>query len=297
MSRAARKGTDEELPGPTGEPGPDRAVPRWRLLPFHRGATELHVALCDSLVRHSAEPTVWWHETEEPTLVLGAGQTTFNAAEAVRRGIRVVRRHSGGTAVFAGMGVLGLDVMLPAGHPLVCFDIVEQYRFVGEAWTAALDSIGVGAKLVSVESARAAAKPDEGVDAILRLACFGSLSPYEVEVGGRKLVGLSQVRRRAGVLIQSGIHGRFDAEGLASLLPGPDRRALARGLDRAAVGLDTVTPAPVSEDRLIAAVQDALTSLFGGMLVPGNWTEDEIGHAANLLSESPDDVRSAVAQL
>ncbi len=41
------------------------------------------------------------------------------------------------------------------------------------------------------------------VDAdLLRRACCGSLSPYEVAIGARKLVGLAQVRRRGGVLFQ-----------------------------------------------------------------------------------------------
>ena len=32
------------------------------------------------------------------------------------------------------------------------------------------------------------------------VACFGGLSPYEVLAGGRKVVGLSQTRRRQGTL-------------------------------------------------------------------------------------------------
>jgi lipoate-protein ligase A len=38
----------------------------------------------------------------------------------------------------------------------------------------------------------------------LKWACFGGLSPWEVVVGQRKIVGLAQVRRRTGVLLASG---------------------------------------------------------------------------------------------
>src|SRR5579864_9176609 len=88
----------------------------WRILPFHVGATARHIALSDALVRFSHTPTIWWHETNEPTLLLGAGQSAndFNRDACVAQKIRLVRRHSGGTAVYAGPGVLGLDVMLPA---------------------------------------------------------------------------------------------------------------------------------------------------------------------------------------
>ena len=55
-------------------------------------------------------------------------------------------------------------------------------------------------------------------EALVRRACFGALSPYEVALGPRKLVGLSQVRKRAGVLFQVGLPLAWDGDLLAALL-------------------------------------------------------------------------------
>ena len=86
----------------------------------------------------STGPTVWWHWTADPTVILGAGQLAAEVdLEACKAaGIHVVKRHSGGTTVYADPSLLGLDVALPPGHPLVEEDVVESYRWLGEVWAA-----------------------------------------------------------------------------------------------------------------------------------------------------------------
>jgi len=102
-------------------------------------------------------------------------------------------------------------------------------------------------------------------------ACFGGLSPFEV-VGpdDRKVVGLSQVRRRTGALFQCGVPLSFDAALLAELLE-PDaaeRDALTRALDGAATGLRSWLPAVTRED-LVEAVEASLERREGVRLAPG----------------------------
>src|SRR5437763_17164695 len=87
----------------------------WRLLPFHAGSSSLHFALSDALVSHSTEPTAWWHEATHPTLILGMAQRCSATDADSPVGVEVVRRQSGGAAVYATAGVLVLDVALPVG--------------------------------------------------------------------------------------------------------------------------------------------------------------------------------------
>lgn len=244
----------------------------WRSLPYHVGSTETHIALSDALVRCSRLPTVWWHSTDRTTLILGPAQRDFDTRLCVEAGVPVVRRRAGGSAVLAGTGVLGLDVMLPAGHPLAPRDIVEAYRWLGEVWEEALRTLGVASRLVTVEQARAAQRV---FDRSLRMACFGGLSPYEVTVCGRKIVGLAQVRKSTGTLLQAGIHLHFDAEGLAALLPGNAGQLAAR-LREVALGLDEATPEPIDERQIIAAVEESLEARIGARLEPGEWTRAEL---------------------
>lgn len=252
----------------------------WRLIPYDIGPSSRHFALSDALARLVSSPTVWWHSTDQPTVILGAGQKVpvLDSRASREAGIEVVKRQAGGTAVYAGPGVLGLDIALPSGHPLVLPDIVESYRWLGEVWAEALTTLGADVHLVSIAEARAAAGIGRPHSELIRLACFGSLSPYEVVAGHRKLVGLAQVRRRTATLFQSGVHLDFDAFGLARLLA-PDAGAeLAGTLADAAAGLRQVVPGPIDEIDMIEAFNGALQCRLGIALEPGNWTPEELAH-------------------
>jgi lipoate-protein ligase A len=192
--------------------------------------------------------------------------------------VLAVRRHTGGSAVYAEAGVLGLDVMLPTGHRLVLLDVVETYRWLGEIWRHSLQALGVTGRLVSIEEARQALDPLPR-DAPLRLACFGTLSPYEVSAEGRKLVGLAQVRRRNGVLLQSAIHQHFDAGRVAVLLGMESSHALRE----AAIGLDELGDVSIYE--VMGAFEDTLQRELAVVLRPGQWTDVETAYVT--ASEQP----------
>jgi lipoate-protein ligase A len=218
-------------------------------------------------------PTVSWSTVASPALVLGrlAADPPVDRAAARAEGVEVVRRSSGGGPVLWDEGLLALDVVLPPGHRLAGSDVVEAYRWLGEAIAAALRSLGVeGVEVASVGRARAAGRspgPAAG-------ACFGGLSPYEVLVGGRKVVGLSQARRRPGALLQAGILLRLDAARLARLL-GRDA-AFAGDLAAAAAGLNQVRPG-LAHGEVGGAVDAALAAAAGARLEPGGLTEAEAG--------------------
>ena len=260
-----------------GEPEADV----WRRLPSSSGSTEHHVRRTDALSRLVQAPTLWWHWTERPTILLGAAQpTSLIDPEAVRRsGTRLERRESGGTTVYADSDLLGLDIGLPRGHSLVTADLVESYRWLGETWVEALHVMGVRARVVGVEEARASAPPSATVASILALACFGSLSPYEVVVGERKLVGLSQIRRGGNALWQSGIYLHFDAAALVRLLAVPEPARAARELEAAATDLHTQLGRVPVREEVIAAFSQALRERLGVEEMPGDWTRAEVEHA------------------
>jgi lipoate-protein ligase A len=252
----------------------------WRRLPFDLGPSRRHFALSDALVRRGTIPTVWAHASDEPTLILGVGQGALQRETETVNGIQVVRRDAGGTSIFANADVLGVDVALPVGHPLAHADVVEAYRWVGETWLEATRTLGVESALVSIDDAKSQPRDEPAVEELMRMACFGSLSPYEVTVGNRKLVGLAQVRRRDNVLWQSGVHLHFDAEGLAALLPTAERDDIALRLHRRAVGLRELMTTVVTLNDVIRAFENSLVRLLGVRLVPGTWTEEELAHAA-----------------
>ena len=255
--------TDRESAPPVAVPGSlswSDVGAAWRLIYEPPGTAADLLAGSERLltaVGADGTPALRWYVTPQPALVLGVGQPRddFDAAACQRAGLPIVRRSSGGTAVLADDGLLNLDVVLPAAHRLGHRDVVRAYAWLGAALARALRRLGWAAGAIAPEEARrdtAALRADEHPGAtVLRRTCFGGWSHYEVLVGGRKVVGLCQVRRRAGTLYQVGILLGFDAARLARLLRGPaaECAAGAARLGRRAGGLHTLPraqPEPVT---------------------------------------------------
>jgi lipoate-protein ligase A len=143
-------------------------------------------------------------EVDAPALVLGSTQRDDVVAPGVT--IEVVRRHSGGGAVLLEPGgTRWVDLEIPRHDRLWDDDVGRAAWWVGEAWAAAL---GGG------EVHRGALRQGRWG----RLVCFAGLGPGEVTVAGRKVVGVSQRRTRAGARFQCAVPRRWEPERLAALL-------------------------------------------------------------------------------
>jgi len=262
-----------------------------RLLPFYGGDVARMLAGAEALLEGAAasgRPAIRWYVVSERALVLGASQKApaVDLAACRDAGVAVYQRSAGGATVLVDGDMLGLDVALPHGDPLLARDLTASYRPIGAAWRAALRALGVAAELVDVEQARAAARDMSVAAQLARLACFGGLSPYEVTVDGRKIVGLAQVRRRHGVLFQTALQLRWDAPLMSRLLtvsPG-DRATLIAALEERVVGLDRVMARPAACHEIIGALEHALTEQ-GLEPVDSAWTLTEKAAAERLLNE------------
>lgn len=155
------------------------------------------------------DATAWVFDVEQPALVLGSAQRddVVDHAAAARAGVEVVRRRSGGGAVVLIPGeCLWVDVLLPRDDPRWDDDIGRAAHWVGDAWAVA---VGDGAR-----AHRGALQRSPWSD----LVCFAGIGPGEVTVGGRKVVGISQRRTRAGARFQCVALARWDPASLLDLL-------------------------------------------------------------------------------
>jgi lipoate-protein ligase A len=177
---------------------------------------------------------VWVSETIGSALVLGSAQRdeVVDRAACADAGIDVVRRRSGGGAVLVDPGsLLWVDVLLPTGDPLWDDDVSRAFLWLGEAWAGALADLG-GVATVH----RGALQRTRWSD----LVCFGGLGPGELtDAAGRKVVGISQRRTRAGARFQCAALGSWDPSLLVSLLAlsPADRDAATAELASAAAGI------------------------------------------------------------
>lgn len=177
---------------------------------------------------------VWLLASTSPAIVLGSHQPVshFDPLSLARAGLTVTRRRSGGAAVLVGSGeVLWVDFLLPAGDALWDDDVRRSGWWVGEVWAEAVESCGLGRPEVWREGLR----PGPRSDAV----CFAGLGPGEVTVDGRKVVGVSQRRTRAGALFQTAAMLRWEPAAYLSLLadPGPSAPPGLPGLAGLAAGL------------------------------------------------------------
>ncbi len=180
------------------------AAETWRRLGVRHVSTEHALregaALLDELDPSGVPAWAWW-EVRDRALVLGRGaKVAADETACATHGVRVARRASGGGPVLWGPAMLALDVAIPRADRRWTADVVDAYRWLGEALAAGAATLGVPAVAVDATSARLANDA-----ALAERACFAGVSPWEVMVGERKLVGLSQIRRSPGLLLQAGL--------------------------------------------------------------------------------------------
>jgi len=235
----------------------------WRIYPLSIADQQRHIEQCEKLlstIQPGDRPIIYWSLADPMGLVLGFSQkqNILNPAALASLNMPIYHRRAGGTAVLVGPHLLDLDVILPPDHPLVQADIVESYRWLGNTWVAALRHLGVESRTVSPAEAhdqQALCKQSEtsAYEQLMNRACYGSLSPYEVVVGRRKVVGLCMIRRRSGTLLQAGLVLHWETTQLAQLLGRTDEEqySLATGLLERAVGLDTLLGRVITYEEVI----------------------------------------------
>jgi len=199
----------------------------------------------------------------------------LDLAAAARDGIPVVRRATGGKAVFHSREV---TYSLVGGVPDPDWgaNLHETYRRVSAILVAGLDRLGVPTAFAPRRpSARPQSPglpgsrvPSESDESELQAACFAVAYGHELVAGGRKICGSAQ-RRLTRAFLQHG-----------SLLLGPEQAALARYLrfpgDRALLAArlqadttDVLSAAgrPVTQEELSGAILRGLEERFGIRLV------------------------------
>ena len=227
---------------------------RWHVERSRGSAAAFHARAMPEPV----ERAVWVLEVDRPALVLGSTQpaTDVRAAAVEEAGIEVVRRRSGGGAVLLEPGGwLWIDVLLPAGDPLWDDDVGRSFLWLGQAWATALAEVGT-----------AGAEVHHGgfcTTRWSRTVCFAGLGSGEVTHDGRKVVGISQRRTRAGARFQCAAALGTPPESIAALLevgePGDD---VAADLAGAARALDL--PAHALADAFLRALDAAGDPAAGG---------------------------------
>lgn len=201
---------------------------------------EHHVGAADALFHGLSDPvgpTVRVLTVSAPTIVLGSRQDEAVVVRDV--GADVVRRRSGGSAVWLDDDLWWLDVWLPAGHPHWHVDIHRS-------------GVDLGRRVAPVIGGEASVHAGPMVSAPMsELVCFCGLGPGEVTVAGAKVVGIAQRRTRAGARLQVGIVRAWRPDVFMDALgiDDPAQRAVVRAAAR-----------PIGPAVTLDALVDAITA-------------------------------------
>jgi lipoate-protein ligase A len=187
-------------------------------------------------------------EHSDTALVIGSTQDMADIDTAVTKskGISVVRRRSGGGAVFLRPGEsVWIDVVIPRGDSLWTDDVSASSLWLGDVWSATLRQFGVEHTVVHRD---AMVKTS-----MSRTICFDGLAPGEVTSATRKVVGISQRRTRDGARFQCVVYSRWDPTSWRDCLATADAQ---RALDELSVACIAA-----SGEELLAAIASRLPTL------------------------------------
>lgn len=178
--------------------------------------------------------TIYWNQPTDSALVVGSAQSLSDIRDTqYAQPPSLVKRASGGGAVLVTPdNMIWFDVVIGVHDPLWDCDITRSFFWLGATIRDALAACGCDA----LELHEAGLTQN----AWSQLVCAASVGPGEVMMKGRKVVGLSQKRRRAFAVFQCMINRKFaaramsDALGIAEL----QRSGLERFLDAHVANLE-----------------------------------------------------------
>jgi lipoate---protein ligase len=171
----------------------------WSAVEVRARVAELHAddpaLICNGRVVVVRKPT-------SGAIVLGSTQPAAGFDEELchEHDLEIARRRSGGGAVLVRPGAqIWIDFFVPRSDPLFLDDVVKSFRVIGDLWAQAIRSLDMSGDSVVATSPATAGKPDRWS----RLLCWAGIGASEVTIGGRKAVGISQRRDRAGAWFHS----------------------------------------------------------------------------------------------
>ena len=256
----------------------------WRLLVTEPADGATNMAIDEALWRGrqagSSPPTLRLFAWAPPTVSLGYGQPLdrhVDLAACHALGVGLVRRPTGGSAIYhdGPERELTYSVAATASDLGIGSDLLETYRWIGAALLRGLQALGAPAELV----------PERPPAGPVPAFCFARTGVFEIEVGGRKLVGSAQRRQGESFLQHGAVLLGIDEPRVRALFP-TTRDPLAT-----LTTLEAVLGRRPTFDEVAAALEGAFEQEHGLLLRPGGLSEDETAQVASLVTDryaSPD---------
>jgi len=257
---------------------------RWRLLNTGVADGATNMATDEAILRAVAKglvlPTLRLYAWEPPCLSLGQAQSSSDVdwAACAQRGYTAVRRPTGGRAILH-TDELTYSVTGPADEPRLMGTVLESYNRLAGALLAAVQDLSLPVE-VKEGKAENSGEPNP--------VCFEVPSTYEITVGGRKLIGSAQARRKDGVLQHGSLPLTGDLTRICQVLVFSDESVRKIAMQRLLARATTVASVLGRELAWETAAQAFIRAFEAQLGLNFEWgklSESELARAEELVCE------------
>ncbi len=258
----------------------------WRLLitPPAAGAWNMAVdeAILLAIGTGSSPATLRLYSWEPPCLSLGYAQSVSDVdlIQLGNHGWELVRRLTGGRAILH-TDELTYSVIATNDEPRLVGSVLQSYQRISHALLYAMQSLGLPA-----QSSEKSASNDNSE--MVGPVCFEVPSQHEITVGGKKLIGSAQARKREGVLQHGSLPLHGDLTRITQVLAyktEEERTSAAMRLLARATTMADILGHETPWDAVSQALIEAFANILNLDLQPQELSSTEISAAARLVEE------------
>lgn len=260
----------------------------WRLIisPPARGAENMSLdeAILQGVSAGDSPPTLRLYAWHPPCLSLGYSQTVTDVDQQLlhERQWDIVRRPTGGRAILH-TDELTYSVITSDENTIVAGGVLEGYRRLSQGLVAALALLDLDVEI----------QPEIPIPKNQREnpTCFQVPSAYEILVGGKKLIGSAQMRRRGGVLQHGTLPISGDISRICEVLFFNNeiaRQRAAQQLLKCATTIEALVGTTVSWQQVAQTVVEGFTNALGICFNPESPTDHEITRVNQLVKNRYD---------
>ncbi len=257
-------------------------------------------AVLEHIGRGDSLPTLRLYAWDPACLSLGHAQpiADVDSARLQARGWEVVRRLTGGRAILH-TDELTYSVTGSTEEPVLAGGVLESYNRLAQALLLAVKDLGLPVEMKDAQSAGHASReaspwrrgdtsPNGGGVAHANPVCFEVPSSYEITVGGKKLIGSAQARKKEGVLQHGSLPLTGDLTRICQALVfenEPARENASARLLRRATTVESALGGAVAWETAAQAFVRAFETQLGLCLERGELSGSESGRAEALVEE------------
>jgi lipoate-protein ligase A len=266
----------------------------WRFIYSGQNDPYFNMAIDEALlssVQSGAAPILRLYEWNPPGISIGYFQSankTVDINKCLRKGIKIVRRVTGGRAVLHNDELTYSFCGSSRSFPELGNSISETYKQISKALLSSLLILGVEAQWVKPSVEKTGKNNPLGkkgdkfyTKTFFDQPCFSSFSRYEISYQGRKLVGSAQ-KRFGEIFLQHGsiLIKRGELE-LSGFLPANSLIEGVRLLENS-TSIEEIRGRKIEQHEIIRALVIGFSSFFQKDFKEGSLTPEELKTAQKL---------------